>query len=108
MSDYDKFDERVSEIENKVYELAEGQSAIKAMLKNGIKDNLVNVNRKIDAINESKAEDKQMLVRIEQKLTDHIEADNKKTSSGRFGLSTTISILAVLVAIGAVIVGAVV
>ena len=103
MSEYEKFDGRVTKIEDKVSELAEGQSAIKAMLKNGIKENLINVNKKIDEVKEYK----NVLVRIEQKLTDHIEADNKKMAGGRFNISTTISILAVLVAVGSIIIGAV-
>ena len=106
MPDIDAFKDRVDRIENnvdsieeKVAELAAGQSAIKAMLKNGIKENLINVNTKIDSL----IDDRQTLVMIKTKLLEHIDRDNRKSSGIRFNISTVIAVIAVGVSVVAVL-----
>lgn len=100
MPDYEKFDKRVSEVEKAVMDLMKGQAVIKAALNNGIKSNLIDINKKMteDKIEymDHRRVDREILIRLNTIVEDHLKKHSGILGNLKWVVTSGIAIAALI------------
>ena len=99
MPDYERFDKRVTAVEKAVMDLKEGQAVIKAALNNGIKSNLIEINKKMtdDKIEymDDRRTDREILIRLNTIVEEHLNKHSGVLGNLKWIITSIIAITAV-------------